>query len=85
MITIERDDKICRVKLQDGPLGYIFPFEYTCDNKFYAELLTRHFDKILDERIEAVRKEEYDRGYKDGRAKRGKASWFSCLLKTGSY
>ena len=85
MIEIERNNTYCTVKIEGGPLGVSFPFSFQCGDAYYAELLRQHFDKKLSDRIEQVRKEEYDKGYKDGRAKRGKISWFYSWLKLGAY
>jgi hypothetical protein len=85
MITITRKDKICKVSLEDGPLDYTFYFNYECSDDVHAELLRVYFNKKITDRIEDVRKQEYERGYKDGRAKVAKASWFSCLLKNSKY
>lgn len=86
MITIERTDNTkVTVKLEDGPLGTTFWFNYQCGNEFYAALLARHFQAKLGDLIERVRKEEYNRGYKDGRSKRKKIDCFYSWLKPGVY
>jgi hypothetical protein len=80
------NDGRLEIKLANGPLGSAYSFinDNAKGNPHYAHLLWRHFaDKVLDKTVETIRKEEYDRGYKDGRAKRAKKSWFSCWLRVG--
>jgi hypothetical protein len=37
--------------------------------------------RVLEKRIESIRRFEYNRGYADGRAKRGKANYFNSTLR----
>lgn len=83
MIRIDRQETQVKVTLDNGPLGSNFPFTWECGNVYYAALLTRHFSNNLNQMIQSVREEEYNKGYKDGRAKRAKRSWFSPLLRLG--
>jgi len=86
MITIERIDKTkVAIKFESGPLNYIFSFTYQCNDDVHAQLLRDDLDGRLRRRIELIRKEEYNKGYKDGRAKRGKVSLFHSWLKTNVY
>lgn len=83
MIQITREDSEVKVNLSNGPLDAVYAFSFTCANKWYAALLTTHFNNRLSSLIEQVRKEEYERGYKDGRQKQTKKTWFYSSLKTG--
>jgi hypothetical protein len=83
MISIIRDDKTVKILLEHGPIESTYHFNFDCGDKHYASLLKNHFDKALRARIENIRQEEYEKGYKDGRAKRAKKSWFSTLLRLG--
>jgi hypothetical protein len=81
MITFNRDDKKVCLKVSDGPLGAVYHFNWDCDDTYYAELLANHFDSKLDKLVQRIREEEYQRGYKEGRGKKAKKTWFSPLLK----
>jgi hypothetical protein len=81
MITITSDNTKMKVSIEGGPLNYKYNLFFECNDNCHAYLLTKHFEKKLRDQIETIRKQEYDNGYKDGRAKRGKKTWFSSLLK----
>jgi hypothetical protein len=85
MIGIKREGTKVIIPLEYGPLNSIYPFSFDCGNEYYAELLKQHYYKKLTSLIEEVRQEEYNRGYKDGRAKRGKNTWFFSWLQVGKY
>jgi len=85
MITISREDTKVKVIIEDGPLGSSYALFWDCRDKYYAELLTRHFDLKLDKLVQTIREYEYRQGYKDGRAKRAKRNYFSTLLKRIEY
>ena len=44
-------------------------FSRDCGKEFYAELLMRHLDKKFYDELEAIRKDAYEAGYRDGRSK----------------
>lgn len=83
MIYIERYEEKVRVKIDTGlntTSGQIWLY-WNCNSEMYAELLSRHINKRLDETIQAIRKEEYERGWKDAKAKKSKANWFSAVIR----
>lgn len=80
MIHFERNEKIVNCVVENGPIGFKFLFSFDCEDKFYAELLQRHFQNNLWSRMEAIRKKAYDQGYKDGRAKSAKQQYFQSSL-----
>lgn len=47
---------------------------------FDALLWAEAINNAINDRIEKVRKYEYERGYKDGRGKRTKVGWFPRTL-----
>lgn len=55
-------------------------FYWNCENEAFAYLLSEQLRKHYGDCIEAARKEEYERGYKDGRAKRKRIDWFKRWL-----
>lgn len=80
MIEITRDDQKVKVLLHSGVLNTKYIFTWNCNDAVYAELLRDAFEKKFGDEIERVRKEEYERGFKDARAKRARASWFKRWL-----
>ena len=64
------------VKHPLGPDG-VFWFRYEAGTKWAAHLLVQELTQRLDERMTAIRKEEYLRGWKDAKAKGAKVQWFS--------
>lgn len=60
-----------------GIKGYDIPMEYTTPGPFYARLLHDQLMREMSDMFKGIRETSYRRGLKDGRAKRGAASWFS--------
>ena len=80
MIQITREEDTVIVKIEGGPLDSIYQFRYNCGNKWYASLLQQHFQKLLWDRTEKIRRQEYEKGYKDGRSKKAKQQYFYTSL-----
>ena len=61
-----------------------FLFQHNCGDgeTQYAELLTRHIRHVLDTAVETTRREHYEAGRKDAKAKRRKRTWFGSALVT---
>lgn len=76
MINILRRDTDLVVKINTGDLGFTYELTWNCKDNAYAELLARKMTAELTGKLEAIRQEAYLDGYKDGRAKRGKKTWF---------
>jgi hypothetical protein len=76
MIKITRDVTKVAVLIEGGPLDSVYQFSFDCGDKHYAELLRDHFDIKFRQLIQDIRMLEYEQGYKDGRAKRGKKRVF---------
>lgn len=85
MINIKRDEKKVKIEVETGIDGHEVWLYWNCSNELFARLLTRQLQKKFTDTVQAIRQEEYNRGYKDGRAKRGKNTWFTCFFKTGTY
>jgi hypothetical protein len=81
MIIIERVNTQVRVKIENGPLGHWYAFSFECNDDCYADLLRQHFQSALWNRIEAIRKQEYEEGYKAGRSKKEKKKYFYTSMK----
>ena len=85
MITFERDGSVVKTKVDAGHLGATYPMTYDCGNTYYAKLLYYHLDDLLDKRIEAIRKEEYERGFNDHKKRKPKSDFFTTSMNTGKY
>lgn len=57
-----------------------FGFTFHCGGDVYAGLLTEHLRKRLGNLVEEARREAYEQGWKDAKAKRSKSDWFSRTL-----
>jgi hypothetical protein len=55
----------------------VFPFSYSCSDEADAEIITRHFQRIMSESLTKIRTKEYERGFEDGKRKKRKETWFS--------
>ena len=67
------------VRADDGKTWTI-PFEWTYHSDLCAQLLERCLRNHLAATVVAARREAYNEGYKDGRAKRGKRVPLGCDL-----
>lgn len=85
MITITREESTVNVSIENGPLNLTYVFTYNCGNKWYAELLRNHLMERLDNRIEEIRRIEYERGWNDHKKREQKADWFYSSLTTNNY
>lgn len=85
MIKFELSDNREAVKITVDPSveNTVFESYISCGDKVYSSLLQRRLYRQFSGLIEAIRKEEYELGYKHGRGKVGKKSWFSVLFETG--
>ncbi len=86
MIEIKRDG--CQVVLHfdlDVPTyeTRVFPLSFGCGSggEVYAGLLARAMQESFGDRVAAARRDAYEQGWKEAKAKRSKAEWFSRLLK----
>lgn len=50
-----------------------------CSSKAYALLLQENFNTAMQNKLENIRKEAYNQGWKNAKAKTFKNKWFSCL------
>lgn len=83
MINFKRDGKKAVVRIDLSVPEYeerSFPFAFNCDGEVYAGLLTRAMRTAFSDAVKAARKEGYDQGWKDAKAKRASCSWFKGSL-----
>lgn len=85
MIDFKLSDNNKAVKITVNPsvANTVFHLYISCEDVVYASLLRQRLYKQFSSLVENIRKEEYELGYKHGRAKVGKKSWFSTLFETG--
>jgi len=78
MITFERKNKEVLIKIQHGIWTNNY-FERTInqDYEYQAELLTRQLNKHLNDELSRVRRDAYNEGWKDAKAKRAKRTQFT--------
>ena len=85
MITIKQDNTTVSIGIDHGlhstgELKQIF-VSFECGSRMYAELLTNQLNNKLHKLIVLVREEEYNKGWKDAKAKRVKSKWFAGALR----
>lgn len=84
MMYFERKDKTVCINVKIDPLGATFPFAFHCDSEWSAKALLFFLNKVFNERIKAVREEEYNAGLKDSRGKKDqRRDWFDAGLLLG--
>lgn len=76
MITISRDSQKLKITVQSGILNYEYIFTWNCNDDVYAELLRRQISGKMEEHLRKIREEAYLDGYRDGRGKKAKKTWF---------
>ncbi len=54
----------------------MFTLEWNCDSEVYAGLLADAMQRQTKETLKAIRREAYNEGWRDAKAKRKKATWF---------
>lgn len=79
MIQFEREDNKVKVTIQSGCINWQYYFRYQAYDEVHAELLTRQFDKHMRDKLESIRREAYEQGWKDAKGKKAKENWFSTL------
>jgi hypothetical protein len=58
----------------------VYHLDWVCSTDEYAALLADRMRDELNDRVRAIRKKEYEQGWKDAKAHRVKKSWFSSSL-----
>ncbi len=78
MIEIGNSGKTVKINIkgQYPVQNYSLNFEYDCPDEFYAKLVAHNLMEALRYRIESVRKQEYEAGWKDAKSKKEKRKWF---------
>lgn len=89
MITIAQEGTQVKVSIEHGlntgstTGATALNFYFECSNRMYAELLVNQLKGELGSRIEHIRRDEYDRGWAQGRKLKAsqKERWFSKTFK----
>lgn len=79
MINFKRDDKDAVVTLDLAVPTYderVFSFKFGCGSEVYAGLLTEAMRKAFGNAVQAARREAYNDGWRDAKAKTAKRDWF---------
>lgn len=56
-------------------------FTFDAPSEFYRKLLLNNIRSKMDKLIHDIKEDAYNKGYKDGRAKKVKRTWFSILFR----
>jgi len=76
MITFERSDTELKVIVETN-LGSSYWLYWKCSDKQYAMLLREHIEQKLSRKLEQIRRESYEQGWKDAKSKKvAKKTWF---------
>jgi len=79
MIQVTRSGKEAELKVTLSIPFYdcrVFSFNFNCASEVYAGLLADKIQQKLYEHQREVRRLAYEEGYKDGKGKRGKQTYF---------
>lgn len=83
MIDIKRNKTVVEIVISYHiPFGgdWNSTFTHECGSEHSAQMLYSVLRTAFDERIEKIRKEEYENGWKAKSHKKAKEGWFSCRM-----
>ena len=83
MISFKRDNTDAVVNISiDVPFceKMVFAMCFKCGTAEYAGLLTEAMKQQVGAAISAARKEAYEQGWRNAKAKRGKEGWFRSVI-----
>ena len=68
---------VLKINSKLGTCRPVYSFEFCCGNdQEHAELATRNFNKIMENFLNEIAEEWYQKGWKDAKAKRAKEKYF---------
>ncbi len=78
MITFKRNGTKLQVNIESGlaPTSNVYNLSWECGDECYAALLRDHLDDKLGNLLEAIRRQEYERGFNDHKKRQPKEEWF---------
>ena len=59
-----------------GHKTWTYNFRWTTNDEAYSQLLTNQINEDVKKNLKVIRREAYNEGWKDAKAKRKKESWF---------
>jgi hypothetical protein len=87
LITVKRNDSDVVLSIEtdlantcNGPQAAAIPFTWPTGQPYAADLLVRYIIERVRKAISDTRREYYEKGWKDAKAKRPKDDWFSGVL-----
>lgn len=81
MIRFSKDGTKVKVRVDHGlSEDTHLVLNWECGSTLYSELLSSHLQKQLEKIVQQVRQEEYNRGWKDAKAKKAKCDYFYVKL-----
>ena len=81
MITFKRDGTKVVADVETGDLEEpVMRFHWETGRALFAGVLAQRLRDRIAAKIQEARRESYEEGYKDGRAKRGKADYHRAAL-----
>ena len=76
MLTLKRNTNVLRIEVDSG-IGWTFHFKHTLSDEPYAILLREKLQAKMSDYMEKARREAYEHGWKDAKAKKTKQTWLS--------
>lgn len=79
MIRIRNKDNKVLVSIETPDvttISRVLDLEFNATSSLYAELLAKHLDAKFSEGLEQIREDAYTAGYRAGRDKKAKSSFF---------
>lgn len=79
MINFSRKDSAVTVEVEAnvGVAARFFHFTMNLSNEVYAYMLRENFQTKMTKALQDIRREAYEQGWKDAKAKIARRDWFS--------
>ena len=83
MIEFKRVNAQVRIEVSGKwPLSKNYFFYWQCNDDDFAALLAQNLESKMHIELERIRREAYNKGWKDAKDKKSaKETWFTCLWK----
>ena len=75
MIQITQEDTNVRLSIESN-LGCNYIVRYNCGDVYYSRLLRDHLQAKMYNKLEAIRREAYEEGWRDKTKRKPKQTWF---------
>lgn len=70
-----------QIKYKSGEVDTNLLWYWECGSEVLAESLSKQLEDMMRRTVQKAREEEYEEGYKAGRGKKEKKTWFKQTLK----